>query len=68
MGRGACRPGRGDEKELGGILRAEHQDYIRVSVVSRVSDLSILNSADSCTVSVLSFERWLVKCWITAEQ
>ena len=41
MGWGACGAGRGDKKKLGGILREEYQDYIRVSVELKVSKVSL---------------------------
>ena len=48
MGWGACGAGRGDKKKLGGILREEYQDYIRVSVELKVSKVSLdYTAADS---------------------
>ena len=48
MGWGASGAGRGDKKELGGILCEEYQDYIRVSVELKVSKVSLdYTAADS---------------------
>ena len=41
MGWGASWAGRGNKKELGGILREEYQDYIRVSVYLKLSKVSL---------------------------